>query len=178
MKPLHSDYISRHQFFTARKDAYETGSGILVDPYFVVELPPSACALAVTESNEVIFVEQYRHPIGQKILELPGGFIEEGEDPAQGVARELLEETGYAFKEFIQLGTTTANPVLLNNFTYMFLATGGVKKTEQTLDRNEEIEIVLKPLEEARQLLKENKIMQSMHALCMFYAFEKIAADH
>ncbi|MFZ1529003.1 MAG: NUDIX hydrolase [Ferruginibacter sp.] len=174
MKPLTSSYISRHQYFTARKDSYETENGKLVDPYFVVELPVSACAMAVTKNNEVIFVEQYRHPIGQKILELPGGFVEEGEDPALGVARELLEETGYAFKEFVQLGTTAANPGVLNNFTYLFLATGGVKQSEQALDHNEEIEIVLKPLEEARQLLKENKIVQSMHALCMFYAFEKM----
>lgn len=171
---MNSSYISRHQYFTARKDAYETENGKLVDPYFVVELPPSACAMAVTENNEVIFVEQYRHPIGQKILELPGGFVEEEEDPALGVARELLEETGYAFKEMILLGSTAANPGVLNNFTYLFLATGGIKKTEQALDHNEEIEIVLKPIEEARQLLKENKIIQSMHALCMFYAFEKI----
>ena len=64
--------------------------------------------------------------------------------------------------------------LLIYNFTYLFLATGGVKKTAQALDHNEEIEIVLKPMEEARQLLKENKIVQSMHALCLFYALEKI----
>ncbi|MBK6624840.1 MAG: NUDIX hydrolase [Chitinophagaceae bacterium] len=106
------------------------------------------------------------------MLELPGGFIEKAETPEAGIARELQEETGYTFKEIILLGTTAANPGLLNNYTYMFLATGGVKTSAQLLDDNEEINIIAEPLGKARQMLAENKIVQSMHALCMFYAFK------
>ena len=170
-KTFSTEYINRHQYFTARKDGYETPDGKIVDPYFVVELPVSVCAMAITQENEVILVEQYRHPIGQKILELPGGFIDEGENPQQAVARELLEETGYSFDQFHYLGQTAANPGVLNNFTHLFLATGGVKTAEQSLDANEEITIHFKALGEIKQLLADNAIVQSMHALCMFYAF-------
>ena len=172
MKTISSEYFIRHQYFTARKDAYITENGKRVDPYFVVELPQSACAMCITDSNEVLFAEQYRHAINKKILELPGGFIEKAETPEAGIARELQEETGYTFKEIILLGTTAANPGLLNNYTYMFLATGGVKTSAQFLDDNEEINIIAEPLGKARQMLAENKIVQSMHALCMFYAFK------
>lgn len=171
-KTLSKEYISRHQYFTARKDGYQTPAGKIVDPYFVVELPVSVCALAITENNEVILVEQYRHPIDQKILEIPGGFIDEGEDPKQAIARELLEETGYSFDEYIEVGKTAANPGVLNNFTYLFLATGGKKVAQQSLDANEEITMHFIPLEEVRTMLKGNKVPQAMHALCMFYAFE------
>ena len=171
-KTLNTEYISRHPYFTARKDGYETPDGKVVDPYFVVELPVSVCALAITENNEVILVEQYRHPIGKKIEELPGGFIDEGENPEHAIARELLEETGFQFDNYHYLGKTAANPGVLNNYTHLFLATGGKKVAEQSLDANEEIVIHFKSLEVVREMLKQNKIEQSMHALCMFYAFE------
>ncbi|MEX1202550.1 MAG: NUDIX hydrolase [Ferruginibacter sp.] len=173
---IKSDYIQQHPYFNARKDGYITSAGKIVDPYFVVELPVSACAMALTENNEVIMVQQYRHPIGIELLELPGGFIDQQESSEKAISRELLEETGYAFTNIVQLGKTAANPGVLNNYTYMFLATGGTKVAAQQLDTNEEISIYLKPLEEIRSMLYNNEIVQSMHALCMFYAFSFL--DH
>jgi len=171
-KTFAKEYINKHQYFTARKDGYQTPEGKIVDPYFVVELPVSVCAVAITQNNEVVLVEQYRHPIGETILEIPGGFIDDGESPATAIARELLEETGFSFDQYIELGKTAANPGVLNNYTYLFLATGGKKIAGQSLDANEEISIHYKPIDEVRKLLQENKIVQAMHALCMFYAFE------
>ena len=170
-KIISTEYINKHAYFTARKDVYETPDGKIVDPYFVVELPVSVCAMAITANNEVLLVEQYRHPVEKKLLELPGGFVDEGESPQQAISRELLEETGYQFDHCHYLGQTAANPGVLNSFTHLFLCTGGTKVAEQSLDPNEEIVIHFKPLGEVRQLLLQNKIEQSMHALCMFYAF-------
>ena len=173
-KKISSEYISQHQYFTARKDSCEMPDGTIVPEYFVVELPTSACALSITENNEVILVKQYRYPIEATVLEIPGGFIDKGEEATQGMARELLEETGYAFSSIEYVGKIAANPGVLNNYTELYLATGGKKVASQSLDHHEEIEVLLYPVEEVRAMLRRNEFVQALHVCCMMYAFERL----
>ena len=171
---LSSEYIERHKYFVARKDVCRTHDGKIIEPYFVVELPPTATALALTDDGKVILVKQYRHPIGEVIYETPGGFIDDGEDAVSGMKRELMEETGYAFSQIEHLGKSAANPALLNNYTDLYLATGGRKVAGQQLDHNEEIEIVLVSMDELIDMLKRQEIKQSLHANCIFYGLMRL----
>ncbi len=171
VKILSSEYLSNHPYFTARRDSYETGSGKIVDPYFVVELPSSAVAMAITDDWKVILLKQYRHPVGVEMFELPGGFMDPNEQPREAMERELKEETGYEFANFQYLGITAGNPGVLNNFSHMFLAWGGKKIGEQQLDKNEEIELFLYEPEKVWNMLQHQEIPQSMHALALFYGF-------
>ena len=176
-KVLSSEYISKHQYFTARRDRCERPDGQIIEAYYVVELPLTACALALTEDNQVIMARQYRHPIGQTILEIPGGFVDENEDPEKGIARELLEETGYEFSSYEYVGKIAANPGVLQSFTNLYLAKGGKKVSAQHLDANEEIEVVLVPLDELRRMLRDNEIVQALHVCCLMYALQKLDAS-
>ncbi len=171
---LSSEYVSVHKYFTATKNAYQLPGGKIVDPYFVVQLPDSACVLGLTKQGECVLVKQYRYPANEVMLEPPGGFIEEGEDPAAAVLREMEEETGYVFGKAISLGVTYANPGVLNNKTFLFLALDGELLKEPALDDNEEIEVILMSLENVKQILKNDGILQSMHALCVYKALEKL----
>ncbi len=173
-KTLSSKYISNHIYFTARQDRCQREDGLIIDPYFVVELPTTATALALTDDEKVVLVKQYRHPIDEVIFETPGGFIDAGEDFATGMKRELLEETGYEFSGIESLGRIAANPGVLNNFTELFLATGGKKIKDQQLDHNEEMEIVLVTIDELVGMLMRQEIKQSLHTNCIFYALLKL----
>jgi len=173
-KTLSSEYLVRHPYFTARRDKCKTTEGKIIEEYFVVELPTTACAVPITEDGKVLMIQQYRHPVGKVLLELPGGFIDKNELPEVAMARELLEETGYRFTSVEQVGKIGANPGVLDNFTILFLARGGKKTSEQSLDHNEDIEVVTITLDELKKLFLENKIVQSLHANCIFYALRRM----
>lgn len=174
-KTISSEYLFRDLWFTVRKDICEAPSGKIINPYYIYEFPEWATAFALTEDNKVILVKQYRHAIGEVIIELPGGVVDDADKDFQtGVARELLEETGYTFSSFESLGKISANPSTNSNWMHMFLAKGGKKVAEQKLDHNEEIIVELFSMDEVKQLLRDNKIVQAMHVTAILYALEKI----
>jgi ADP-ribose pyrophosphatase len=171
-KTLSTQYISTHKYFTARKDVCQMPNGTEVPAYFVVEYPVSACAVALTIDNKVVMVRQYRHPVAQVLLELPGGLIDAGESAETGIQRELLEETGYSFTNTVHLGRVAGNPGILNNYTEMYILTGGIQTSKQHLDAQEEIEVVLFTIEEVKNLLKTNQIPQALHVSALYYALQ------
>lgn len=174
-KTLSSEYLFYDRWFKVRKEKCESPSGKIIDPYYVYEFPEWVAALPITENGEVILIRQYRHAAGETGIEIPGGCVDDTDKNLQAaVARELLEETGYSFSSFDYLGKISPNTSTNSNFLHMFLARGGIKTAAQKLDENEEIEIVLVSLKELKQLLRENRIMQSMHVSCILYALEKM----
>ena len=60
----------------------------------VVEHKPAVVAVPVDSENNVILVRQYRHAVGQTLLETPAGTVEESETPDEAVQREIQEEIG------------------------------------------------------------------------------------
>ncbi len=174
-KTIKSEYLFKDLWFTVRKDTCERPDGKIVTPYYVYEFPTWVTALALTDDGQVILEKQYRHGIGEVAYEIPGGCVDDTDRSLEdAIARELLEETGYAFSKYEYLGRTCANPSTNNNWMHMFLATGGKRVREQELDDNEDIEIHLVSLDYLKNLLKENKIIQSMHVTAIYYALQRL----
>jgi len=173
-KTLSSTYEHTGPWATLRRDRCEMPDGRIKDPYYVLEYPNWSNAVAITEEGKILLVRQYRHAAQIVSLELPGGVIEKGEDPKDGIKRELLEETGYLFEDFEQVAIVYANPATGDNHTYCYLAKGGKKVQEQSLDEHEEIIIEQYTIDEVKQLLAENKIAQALHCTNLFYALIKL----
>ncbi|EJD07172.1 uncharacterized protein FOMMEDRAFT_144906 [Fomitiporia mediterranea MF3/22] len=57
-----------------------------------------------------VIIEQFRPPIGNFVVELPAGLIDEGETPEQTAIRELEEETGFKAD-----GVIESSPVVVND---------------------------------------------------------------
>ncbi|NOT51060.1 MAG: NUDIX hydrolase [Chitinophagaceae bacterium] len=174
-KTLSSEYLFNDRWFKVRKEICETPEGKIVDPYYVYDFPTWVGALPVTEDGKIVMVRQYRHALGEVCIEIPGGCVDDTDQSFQSaIAREILEETGYSFSSYDYLGKISPNPSTNSNLLHMFLARGGKKVAEQQLDGNEEMEVVLLSIDELKQLLKENKILQAMHVSCIMYALEKM----
>src|SRR6266545_2293225 len=98
-KVLETSYL--HPRF--RIDKCELSNGNLLDAT-IFEFRSWASVLALTKSGEAVLVKQYRHGICDVLWEFPGGVVEDGEDPMEGVKPELLQETGYAASNLVQVG--------------------------------------------------------------------------
>jgi len=174
-KILKSEYLFKDLWFTVRKDTCERPDGQIVSPYYVYEFPTWVTALALTEDGKVILERQYRHGIGDTDYEIPGGCVDDTDkNYEEAIARELLEETGYAFTHYEYLGKISANPSTNNNWMHMYLATGGKKVKDQAFDDNEDIDVQLVTIDELKQMLRENQIIQSMHVTAIMYGLSKL----
>jgi ADP-ribose pyrophosphatase len=68
-----------------------------------VRHPGSSGIVPLFDEGTVAMVSQYRHPVGDYLLEIPAGTIEHGESPLNCARRELEEEVGLVAREFIEV---------------------------------------------------------------------------
>ena len=172
---LDSEYLYKETWFTIRKDRCRTEEGKIIDPYYVYEFPTWVTALPITENGEVLLIKQYRHGIQKTIIEIPGGCVDDTDTSFESaIKRELLEETGYAFDSYEYLGQISPNPSTNDNYMHMFLALGGKKVQETAFDHNEDIEVLLVPMDELKRMLRNNEIVQALHVTTMLYGLMKL----
>lgn len=169
-KILSSEYLVNTPWAVLRKDSCVMPNGYIVPEYYILEYPNWVNVVALTETNEIILVRQYRHGIKESVLEIPGGVIDDGEDSLTAAKRELLEETGYLFDSFEKICELFPNPATSNNITTTYLARGGKKVQEQNLDLQEDIEVILAFPNEVKELLLRNEFGQALHVAALFYA--------
>jgi len=152
-----------------RLDKVELPNGKFLDAT-IFEFRTWANVIALTKNNEVVLIKQYRHGVQEVLWEIPGGVVEDGEDPLEGVKRELLEETGYTASEFIQVGALYPNPAIQTNTMYCFLALNAEKVTRQNLDDGEDIEVHLVPLKELVAMTKRGDFPHALQVAALFQA--------
>ena len=174
-KQVSTEYLVQESWFKFRRDEVLKSNGSVMPAYYVLEYSNWASVFPVTTDGKVILVRQYRYGIGQWSIEVPGGIMDPHEtDPLEAGKRELLEETGYTCKEITQVAVVAPNPATANNLMYCFLATGCELTHQQEFDEHEELEVMLVSIPELKQMLRENKILQSLHVTTMMYALEKL----
>ena len=117
---------------TQKKPVFETPWFSLIEkkvdeeeaPYYALDLPEYCSVLALTADQEVVLVRQFRPAVEGETVELPAGTVDAGEKPAESMARELVEETGYRADELQFLGALVPDTGRLGNRMHCFFAAG------------------------------------------------------
>jgi len=149
--------------------------GKIVEPFYVFEYSTWVNVVALTKTQEIVLVQQYRHGIQKTVLELPGGCMEpEDISPLEAAKRELLEESGYTSDNFIETGIISPNPATHNNLIHCFLATDVELIAKIKLDETEQINVFLLPLDNIIKDISNGIILQSFHISSLFFALKKL----
>ena len=123
--------------------------------------PGGVGIVAITPSEKMLFVRQFRKPLERVILEIPAGKIDpgEGSHPEVTGARELEEETGYRPQKMNHLASMYLSPGFANEMLHLYLAEG-LEKVEnpRAMDEDEVLEVYELTLDEALERMKTGEI--------------------
>ena len=144
--------------------------------FSVLKAPDWVNVIALTSDEQVVMIRQYRQGTRDVTLEIPGGMVDPGEDYMRAGLRELKEETGGVGKGAEQIGLVAPNPAIQQNHCGTILVRD-VVLGEQSLDGNEEIEVILYPLSDVPSLIRSGEITHSLViAAFHFYHLHSLAS--
>jgi ADP-ribose pyrophosphatase len=140
----------------------------------IVEHGDCVAIIAVDDEDNILLVNQFRKPVEKRLLEIPAGGIEPGEEPADSVRRELREETGFLPQKLERLGGFYSSPGYCTEYLYLYLATDLVSSPLQAED-SESIRLVRVPLSEIPSLITSGSICdaKSIAGLLAFLEYRK-----
>lgn len=138
--------------------------------FIVIRAPDWVNVVAVTTDDRIVLVRQFRYGVADFSLEVPGGVMEQGEDPVTSGLRELQEETGFSGAPAKLLGWVHPNPAIQANRCHFVFVETAVKAHELGWDPDEEIEILTLPVDEVLALAHSGGIVHALalNALMLF----------
>lgn len=73
-KVLTSEYLARKPWFTVRHESIELPDGRRIPDYYVFEYPDWVNVIAITKEGKFVFIDQYRHGLGETDYEIPAAW--------------------------------------------------------------------------------------------------------
>ncbi|GJM45570.1 MAG: hypothetical protein DHS20C21_24120 [Gemmatimonadota bacterium] len=168
--------VSEHGIFRLKTyDARSPRTG-KARPFTVIETPDWVNVVAVTQDDEFVLVRQYRHGRDEVTLEIPGGIIDPGEDPARAAARELEEETGWTGDIPALLGVVDSNPAILSNRCFTYLIRNCERTSDMAQDPGEDIQVVTLGSRDVAEAIASGGITHAL-VLCAFAWYRQQQPD-
>lgn len=134
----------------------------------LIHHPGAVAVVPILDDGSMVFVKQYRYPLGTVLYEIPAGKLDPDEDPDVCARRELSEETGYSAREWQKLTSIVTTPGFTDEVIHLYAARG-LEKYAQHTDEDEFIDIVVLTPQQVKQMVLEGTIYDSktLSALCL-----------
>ena len=124
----------------------------------VVRAPGAVVVAPVLDDGSLVLIRNHRRVIGRALLEFCAGMLERHEDPAQGAARELVEETGYEAASIEFLARFYTSPGFCDEEMHVYRATG-LRHVGQRLEADEEIEVLSRSAAELWSMVERGELV-------------------
>ena len=166
-----SDTVFEGRIISVRKDEV-TMPGDTTSQRDVVEHPGAVGIAALDDQGRVLLVNQYRHPVGRRLDELPAGLLDKPGEPALDAAqRELAEEAGLAADSWHVLVDALSSPGMSDEAVRVFLARD-LRSVQRDVQEHEEAEMTTSwvPLEDAVRQVLDGRLENASTSTCQVAA--------
>jgi ADP-ribose pyrophosphatase len=170
------EVYSAPPWITVHRQQLLLPNGRTVEDYHQITMRDYAMIVAQTAEGKYIVERQYKHGIGKVSLLLPGGLINDGEDPQSAAQRELLEETGYHADDWRGLGVYVANSNYGCGHAHLFIVRNARKVAEPNSGDLEDMEIVLMDASGLIEAVRTGEIVAISAVAAVAWALNPAAA--
>lgn len=160
-----TEVLSREETYAGRvwsiqKDEFRLGEQVITRDF--LQHMGAVAVVAINEHSEVLLIQQYRHPVGADLVEIPAGLLDfPDEDPLAAAKRELLEEAGVVAQGYQVLVDLCTTPGSSSESVRIYLATGLTTlnwSATELHDEEKELQHFWVPLDECVRLVLAGKI--------------------
>ena len=148
--------LLRGGFLHVVRDTVTLPSGKNATREFILH-PGAVMVVPLLDDGRIVLERQYRHPVGQVLVEFPAGKLDAGEDPLVCGKRELLEETGYTAREWAFACELNLAVAYSDEVIHIWFARGLTLEKPQ-LDEGEFVEVITATPQELLAWCGEGKV--------------------
>ncbi|MEX1246872.1 MAG: NUDIX hydrolase [Anaerolineales bacterium] len=169
-KTLKSEITYRARVFDVQRDEVRYPSGHKTT-YEIVVHNGAVAMVPVDADGGILFVRQYRHTTGKRILEIPAGTLNKGEDPEACAQRELREEIGMAPGRLTRLAEFYLAPGYSTERMHVYLAQD-LRPEHLPHDEDEDLDVEKLSMGEAFAAIRNGEIEEAKTMLGLYLAKE------